>query len=85
MSEFNYQTGQTDTRPWGSWKVEKADLSFILKTIKVNPKEVSFKNIIIDQNIGSWLRAVVRSQTAGISCPFNVEVMFISQKKPNTA
>ena len=37
MSEFNYQTGQTDTRPWGSWKVEKADLSFILKTIKVNP------------------------------------------------
>ena len=37
MAEYGYNTGQSDTRPWGNWQVVKADPLFILKAIEVNP------------------------------------------------
>ena len=33
----DYHNGQSDIRPWGSWKVVAAADTFTLKTIEVNP------------------------------------------------
>jgi mannose-6-phosphate isomerase-like protein (cupin superfamily) len=37
MAPPEYHTGQSDERPWGSWKVIEANTAFAVKTIKVNP------------------------------------------------
>lgn len=36
MTATRYTTGDSDTRPWGRWKVLEAGPNFTLKTIEVN-------------------------------------------------
>jgi len=37
LTQTNYHAGQSDTRPWGRWKVVEAAPTFTLKTIEVDP------------------------------------------------
>jgi len=37
MTKTEYHAGETDTRPWGTWKVVEAASHFTLKTIEVYP------------------------------------------------
>ncbi|MCL2229353.1 MAG: phosphomannose isomerase type II C-terminal cupin domain [Firmicutes bacterium] len=38
--ENKYKLGESDTRPWGKWKVTKIGEGFIEKEITVNPGEI---------------------------------------------
>ena len=36
----NYQRGDHDTRPWGTWEVLESDKNFCVKKITVNPNAI---------------------------------------------
>ncbi|WP_282610924.1 phosphomannose isomerase type II C-terminal cupin domain [Pelagibius sp. Alg239-R121] len=39
MNESTYRDGQSDTRPWGTWRVVESGKTYTLKHIEVNPGE----------------------------------------------
>jgi mannose-6-phosphate isomerase len=39
MTQEHYHAGQSDERPWGSWKVIEADPAFVVKVIEVKTGE----------------------------------------------